>query len=340
MLTLTTLLLVAPVQEAPVTLAWKSVPGELHHDWSTAHHLFVDRVTRTVDGEVVPMDSRFALRTERRLRVTDELQAFAADRPTRFQRRYREAELEVGTQPIGEEEAPAATFKLTSELAGTSVLWTWVPQEEAYGRYYDALEAKESALAPLREDLHLRALLPVGPVAVGQSWDLDPLELEDVLEPGGDLSMSSTGGNALVRRNLGAGVGGGWQHLFTGRATGSVRAKLERVQDGQAFVTVTFDRVRYLADISEYVSSTAMGRETTAGLQIQGGRLTVDLVGEGTLVWDLDRGRAASLELELDQTVDISFEAEIHEKSMVERMKMIGGYAAKYAVSDELPEDE
>ena len=138
----------------------------------------------------------------------------------------------------------------------------------------------------------------------------------------------------------GAGVGGGWQHLFTGRATGSVRAKLERVQDGQAFVTVTFDRVRYLADISEYVSSTAMGRETTAGLQIQGGRLTVDLVGEGTLVWDLDRGRAASLELELDQTVDISFEAEIHEKSMVERMKMIGGYAAKYAVSDELPEDE
>ena len=340
MLTLATLLLAAPTSADAVSLTWKPTVGEVHHEWSTAHHLFVDRVTRTVDGEVVPMDSRFALRTERRLRASDEVQAFEGSRPTRFRRTYRTAELTAGTQPIGAEQSAAAAFKMASSLTGTSVVWTWVPQEEGYGRYFDSLEGKEPALEPLREDLHLRALLPEGPVEVGQSWSLDPLRMRDVLEPGGELGLEADGGNALVRRNLGAGVGGGWHHLFSGRATGSVEAELERVEDGQAFVKVRFDRVRYLADISKYVSSMAMTRETQAGLDIQGGRLTVDLVGEGTLVWDLARGRATSLQLDLDQTVDISFEDVINGRSMIERMKMLGAYGATYAVSDTLPEDE
>ena len=59
-----------------------------------------------------------------------------------------------------------------SQLSGTSVVFTWVPEEGTYGKYYDARESSESTLRDLPEDLDLRALLPASPVAVGDSWSM------------------------------------------------------------------------------------------------------------------------------------------------------------------------
>jgi len=66
-------------------------------------------------------------------------------------------------------------------LEGTSVVFTWVPEEGAYGKYYDAREGPESALRELAEDLDLRALLPASAVAVGEHWQVSGETLGDVL---------------------------------------------------------------------------------------------------------------------------------------------------------------
>ncbi len=78
------------------------------------------------------------------------------------------------------------TFEETAgPLARTSVVYTWVPEENAYGKYYDAFESSESALRDLAEDLDLRALLPAHAVALGESWSVPALDLRDPLRSAG-----------------------------------------------------------------------------------------------------------------------------------------------------------
>jgi hypothetical protein len=94
------------------------------------------------------------------LRTLDEYRRVGDGRPLLLRRTF--------------EEAP-------SPFAGTSVVFTWVPEEGAYGKYYDAREASESALRDLTEDLDLRALLPASAVAVGDTWTASAAGLRDVL---------------------------------------------------------------------------------------------------------------------------------------------------------------
>lgn len=83
------------------------------------------------------------------LRTLDEYRKVGGGRPLVLQRTFEEA---------------------TGPFAGTSVVFTWIPEEGAYGKYYDAREASESALRDLTEDLDLRALLPASAVAPGDTW--------------------------------------------------------------------------------------------------------------------------------------------------------------------------
>jgi hypothetical protein len=329
-----------PAQDETFRLVWEPTPGPAHHEWVTAHHLFVDTVTRTVEDTVIPMNMRFSLRTERRLTVNDEVLRLDATRPTEVRREYQTVEMSAHMEPVGVQDIPMPTsdIVLTSEVAGKSVIWTWVPQEGQFGRYYDGVEAKESILPYLREDLGLRALLPGRAVQVGSTWKIDPLALRDVLEPGGRLSLTSDRGSRLLKRNIGAGMGGGLYHLFSGQATGNVVAKLSRVDGDVAVVTLTLDRVRYLADLANYVTENILGRESAAGLDITGGRLILDLNGEGTLFWDISKGRAKAFELKADQSVEMTFDSvHANKKKMVERMKMVGGLVGQYTTSAKAP---
>ncbi len=328
--------LTLPVQDDAVTLVWNPEPGPAHHEWVTAHHLFVDSIVRQVDDQVIPMPTRFSVQSERKLVADDELELRDEERPLVLRREYKSAEMVARMQPLGGDDPNAGVInlKLTSPVEGTSVVWTWVPQEGEYGRYYDALEGSESALALLRLDLDLRALLPERPVKVGSSWDIAPLALRDVLEPGGRLSLSSERGNELFKRNLGAGIGGGLYQLFTGKATGSVRATLQRVEGERAFVRVRLDGLRYLASLDEYIKEHALGREKGAGLDLRGGRLIIGFDGDGTLVWNLAQGRPESFDLSTDETVEVRFDS-VHPsgKPLEERLKMVGGFLAKYSAT-------
>lgn len=338
--TILLLALTAPVQDSPVELVWKPSTVPVRHHWVTGHHLFVDSIVRTVDSTVVPMNMRFSLKTERRLTVRDEPLAVDGTRATQMKRDYEVAEMSARMDPIGEQDMPmpSSDIVMTSELAEKSVVWTWVPQEGAFGRYYAAAEGREEALPLLREDLSLRSLLPPGPVAVGASWDLHPMSIRDVLEPGGSLSLSSERGSRLLKRNTSAGVGGGMHHLFSGQASGSIQARLTAVQEGIAVVSLQLNRVRYLVNHDAFLTENNLGREKSSGMDIKGGQLILDLSGEGTLLWDLEAGRARAFELKADQAVEMTFET-VHSngKKMLERMKMVGGFAETYTASEEAP---
>ena len=94
------------------------------------------------------------------LRTLDEYQKVGDGRPLLLRRKFEEA---------------------SSPFVGTSVVFTWVPEEGAYGKYYDARESSESALRDLTEDLDLRSLLPASAVAVGDTWTAPAAGLRDVL---------------------------------------------------------------------------------------------------------------------------------------------------------------
>ncbi len=123
------------------------------------------------------------------LRTLDEYRKIGAGRPLLLRRQFEEI------RPVG-------------PLAGTSVVYTWIPEEGAYGKYYDAREASESALRGLAEDLDLRALLPAGPVAVGDAWSVPGASLRDVFAPAGLLDPSpGTGDGRLVLASVRAEAG-------------------------------------------------------------------------------------------------------------------------------------
>ena len=342
MLNTTALLLAlsAPVQDGAVELVWNPTSEPVRHQWVTAHQLFVDSITRTVEETVIPMNMRFSLKTERRVTAVDKVLEIQGNKATRLQREFEVAEMSARMEPVGEQDVPMPTsdFVMTSELAGKAVVWTWVPQEGAYGRYYSAAEGREDALPALREDMSLRSLLPSGPVKVGGSWDIDPLSVVDVFEPGGQLSFSSTRGSRLLKRNISSGVGGGLHHLFGGQAAGSIQARLESLEGGVAVIKIRLNRLRYLVNHGAFLAEHTLGREEQSGMKILGGQLIVDINGEATLAWSVDSGRPTAFSMKADQEVEMSFET-VHSngKKMVERMRMVGGLVGTYSASPGAP---
>jgi len=113
--------------------------------------------------------------THKVLRTIDQFRKVGEGRPLLLQRRFEKIDWGSSRVP---------------PLQGTSVVYTWVPEEGAYGKYYDAAESKESALRDLAEDLDLRALLPTGAVALRDTWSVPAAKLGGVFTPLGDLEVS------------------------------------------------------------------------------------------------------------------------------------------------------
>jgi len=129
------------------------------------------RRTITIDQGAAP------LTTHRVLRTLDQYRKVGDGRPLLLRRHFEQTEL---------------------PFEGTSVVYTWIPEEKAYGKYYDAREGSELALRDLAEDLDLRALLPTEPVAVSEAWSLPVAGLRDVLAPLGDLDLRDAKGECKL----------------------------------------------------------------------------------------------------------------------------------------------
>ncbi|HIF39725.1 MAG TPA: hypothetical protein EYQ74_01330 [Planctomycetes bacterium] len=274
----------------------KPVAGEVwHRDFQAKHLLGLDSLVRQ-EGDLPPqrIQIRTRLSADNRLRYVDRLAEVEGGRIHRFQREIKESQV-VANQDHLQEGAPPNEVALKGGIESLHMVYTWAPAEGQYGRYYEGVEARESWLASLPADLPCEVLLPPGPVALNQTWTIDPMLLRGVLAPGGaPRYQMKKGTDRVLTRTLQMGVAGSLFHGIRGQASGKVTARFVAVRDGVAQVAVTVEDVRYLADITDFSRDNRLKREEQVGIDSTTGKQLVELTGAGTLFWDLDAGRMNS----------------------------------------------
>lgn len=287
-------------------LAWQpEIGARVQRTIVSRHTLTAEKMEQTVNGESTLSQRLFDLSTTVRLRATDELREAEGGRPTVVRRSYEESTFKAKTtRSLGRQQTKDARFSGTGSVVETGVVFTWVPEEDAYGRYYDAAEGVEEALPGLEADLSLRQLLPPTPAEVGSSWSLAPGALRFLFTTGGDtdyqLDTDTDKGLGLLR-TLRCGVGMNLEQAFGGEESGEVEARwlgIEEV-DGKrlALIDLTFD-VLLSNDVRDRAATGMSISEVASGFGVESAHIDLALEGGGRLRWDLDAGR-------LHDTVDV-----------------------------------
>ncbi len=269
------------------------------HEWvlRLKHDLeIVDVVQRREDiGAEVSRGVRGFIQNEAVYAVRDLVLADDDGHPTRIRRRYRNC-TGVGKATIDQ---PGSRGRLELQfftpLRGAQVIFTWVPEENDYGRHYEGVDGPEIHLAGLQADMGLAGTLTTEPVEVGSAWDLDLDQAVMLLAPGGNLQIWPKELGNIFHRNVYMGVGGNNAELLDGEVTGFARATYQgrREVDGRSLGVVAFE-----LDVSSLADKTlryqrAMPREERANPTIlERAYMSFRVQGSGELLWDFEAGHA------------------------------------------------
>jgi hypothetical protein len=278
------------------------------------HALALIQSERSDDGVVETMQQQLEILSKETLQLQDEVRALADGRPAELRRLYEAYDFKADLKfTLNGVDSPGV-IEWTTPLVATSVLFTWVPEEQAYGRFYDTRDGIEEALVRLSEDADLRGLLPAGPVAVGDSWTIDLARLEGVFAPVGSLPIHYKRGNEdNLARAVATGLGGALSEMLYGgrQRTGSFVARLEAV-DGEgesraARISLALD-VTCEGDQTGLVQNSLTNAERVAGSYAKSAHGRWMFEGRGELVWDLAGGRFDSLKLAGSEDVEKEIE--------------------------------
>ena len=275
----------------------KPVAGEAwHRDFQAKHLLGLESLVRQ-EGDQPPqkIEIRTRLSADNRFRFVDRFVDVEAGRVQRFKREILESKV-LANQDHLLEGAPPNEITLRGGIEALRMIYTWVKSEQGYGRYYEGPEPRESWLSSLPADMPCCfALLPSGPVALNQTWSIDPIQLRSVLAPGGAPQYQMVKGmDRVLTRTLQMGVAGSLYHGIRGQVSGKVTARLVAVRDDLAEIEVVVEDVRYLADITQFSRDNRLKREEQVGIDSTTGKQLVQLTGTGTLFWNLSAGRMSS----------------------------------------------
>lgn len=274
------------------------------------------RVEHVLDTQVFGVDvgaeaaqelSRLKLTTSETLTVDDEYRASANGRPTSLRRVYREILHDVRAFAPGGSE-PVVHLTATSPMKDLSVLFTWVPEENGYGRLYDAREGVEESLAALSEDLDLRELLPPRAVRVGERWEIEPSRLAETLAVGGKLPLAwSPEPEDPSLRNIATGVGGALYEVFGDAVRGRVAAELAEVAreggDEIARIGVTIE-LETSRDQTTLLRNRMTRAEVMRGRVVTRAQILYRLDARAKLAWNLTHARVHAFELDGVETVE------------------------------------
>ena len=278
----------------------------IEREFELEHFLELKALRTVIDGVEVSSPVRAEVSSTQRLLAFDEVRACGDGRPTVLRRLFDALAGNAALRP-GPAEGPTSLVALRakSPLEGVGVVYTWVPEEGAWGRYFDALEIEEGALAELRQDLDALAFLPPKGHA-DRAWSVPSDAVRDLLAPAGELSLEfdATEGGALVRP-LRVGLGANLQHALDGRIQGAIEARwLEpREKDGRRFAVAAVEvKASCAADQSARYRSSLTFTEFSSGMTVAAAQSDWSFEGTGELVWDLATGHLASLDLEGTQS--------------------------------------
>ena len=300
---------------------------------------FGDGDDRTVSQRI------FDLQTVTTLRTSCQFKKVGEGRPLVLRRFYDEARIEARSEVSGgRQQTRGIDYRAESPFEGRSVVFTWIPEDQEYGCYYDGLEGIEEALAGLREDLGARSLMPAKAVAEGDTWNLPPAVLEDLLAPGGHLGHDFGEANdPLIARSLGQGVGANLQRAFGGNESGTLKAQWVRSEEveGRSLAVIALEfEAEVSNDIAELVNEERAVSELASGQETLTAILTVGFKGSGFVRWDLAAGclfdtvdLRSDLDLRFDKTV--ACERDGKTEQIQQSLQMIGSILQECSVETE-----
>jgi hypothetical protein len=302
----------------------------LRRNFEVRHFLAVTRsVTRTEGLEELGQRS-FDLRNVEKLQASDRILKVEGGRPVSFRRYFDRGGLDGFAELSGVGGAVNLRAVGISRLKGKSVMFSWIPEDALFGRYFDAAEGVEEDLRFMREDLDLRAFLPDGPVEVGAPWSVAPTAMGDALSPGGMLTFDfSKSKNISLARTLRLGTGSHLFELFKGEVEGEVTASLKSVEVVEevrlAVVAVEWD-VKTTTDLTDLARRNRAAGELQFDKEMIGMDVTLLLKGEGTFRWDLENGHLADYDFSSAEDVHSSVRSRVGEKGKVrEELLEMGG---------------
>ena len=192
--------------------------------------------------------------------------------------------------------------------------FTWSDEEQDYEiAFADEGEDEDALLEGLFEDMDLRAFLPEDEVSEGDSWDIDPIEFRLANSPGGVDFVGDDEDQAEEE------LEDDLDEAMDGDFTGTLRGTRE--EGGRRVAVIGLE-----LELETSAEQTVDREEGEVLLEVAA---TFEL--EGELLWDLEGGHLAGLEL--DGTLEMR-EAETSifvapndvEYEVVQTMEMSGDY--------------
>ncbi len=249
--------------------------------------------------------------------VTDTYEKSSDGVPVKLTRTFDEIgtdmEVAVTIDMMGETQEQNTTGTGSSELEGTTVVFSWDADSEEYDKSFVDGEGDDELLEGLVEDMDLRVLLPDGDVSEGDEWDIALGDLPEVLAPGGDLALdieieggeSPMGGpDPTMMTNLREMFGDMMEGEATGRYMGTREIDGKKV--GVIALKIDIETARDMSDIV----GDLMGDQIPEGMEMNIDRMDVEMSmsGEGELHWDLKAGRVHAMKLTTDVEMAMDME--------------------------------
>ncbi len=238
-------------------------------------HLSTQIGEETKDAE----DFHISIDMSQKLVVDDEVKDCAADRATKIERTYVTLEKSRTETRSGPSDSKTEHPE-TSDLQDKKVLFAWNAEKKAYSRTIDG--EKSDLTENLEADMDYLPLLPAKDADAGAKWDVDFADVKTaLLRPGGDIQFHGKTEVQPMDKRL---RDGAWDAL---KGKLSLELGSPRDEDGKKLVTISFK-----GDMSYDAGVEREGEEKgPTKLHAEDAQKI-----EGKLEWDMQAGRAQSIE--------------------------------------------
>ena len=287
------------------------------------HELQVLSMGMTRDGAYIPDTTGGWVSTEQVTRVLDRYDEVANGRPLQLLRTYQEA-TNKGRLDASRDAKTKATEQNVSDspfvqkskegILERQVKFTWVEEEQDWGRHFEKNDCEETFLLDLDGDMDFLALTPAGAVEMGATWNIAPQQIRKVLAPGGNVLLTPRSG-ALFGRAMEMGLGGDFADFLSSQptveiATCTYKGVREAHSRRMAVVEV---RLKFadLVDRTDLYYTARSKEEKREAAKLLGATIAYTLDGTGELLWDLEAQHVASFKLSGQETFSLEVTKEV-----------------------------
>lgn len=283
-------------------------------------------------GEPIPNAPQMEMTTESQqtLKATDEYGAVSNGKIEKLTRTYDVISMTNDTDVDMQVMKNSTSVKGTSPLESKSIEFDWNPEEDAYDvSYAEGEDGDGDLLDGLDVDLDLAGLLPAEELEVGESYEIDPAELVNVLSPGGDMKLEmEVEGEAIGMGAQSPEQSGDMREYFEQGVEGDVTGTFKemRAVEGVEVAVIELDvAIESVADLAEQAAEMGSGMPPSMNVEIGKLDMSLEYEGAGELLWNVAAGHIHSLTLSADMAVTMDMAMTIENQGeMSMKIAMVG----------------